>query len=56
MTYHVDVRPEVGDHWTEVGDHLDAMSFTWDTQGLPDGRYRIRVKASDEPGTPWARR
>ena len=50
MSYHVDVRPEGGDHWTEVGDHLDATSFTWDTQGLPDGRYRIRVKATDDPG------
>lgn len=50
MTYHVDVRPEAGDHWMEVGDKLDATSFTWDTQGLPDGRYRIRVRATDEPG------
>jgi hypothetical protein len=50
MTYHVDMRAEGSDHWTEIGDKLDATSFTWDTQGLPDGRYRIRVQATDEPG------
>ena len=50
MTYRVDVRPEASDHWTMVGEHLEATSFTWDTQGMPDGRYRIRVRATDEPG------
>ena len=30
---------------------LEASAFTWDTGALPDGRYRVRVVASDAAGT-----
>jgi hypothetical protein len=50
LEYRVDVRAEGGDRWTPIGEELSASSFTWDTRGLPDGRYRVRVRASDAPG------
>ena len=47
LTYQVDLRSEGANHWTSVGKDLETTSFTWDTRGVPDGRYRIRVSASD---------
>jgi len=47
LTYQVEVRREDAKEWISVGDDLEATSFTWDTNALPDGRYRIRVVASD---------
>jgi hypothetical protein len=50
LQYRVDVRREDGKDWVEIGKELDATSFTWDTNALPDGVYRIRVQGSDQPG------
>ncbi len=47
LTYRVDVRRESDGRWIEIGKDLEATSFTWDTNALPDGRYRLRVTASD---------
>lgn len=47
LTYRVEVRVEGGRDWIEIGKDLTNSTFTWDTRGLPDGRYRIRVTASD---------
>jgi len=50
LTYAVSVRNEAGNAWIKVDEDLDASSFTWDTGALPDGRYRVRVVASDASG------
>ena len=50
LTYRVEMRAEGTSDWIELGKDLTSSSFTWDTRGLPDGRYRIRVTASDAPG------
>ncbi|TMQ70228.1 MAG: hypothetical protein E6K80_09095 [Candidatus Eisenbacteria bacterium] len=50
LLYQVDMRAESGGAWTSIGKDLEATSFTWDTRNVPDGRYRIRVRASDAPG------
>jgi hypothetical protein len=50
LRYDVHVRAEGGLDWIEVGKDLTNSSFTWDTRGLPDGRYRVRVTASDREG------
>jgi hypothetical protein len=50
LTYRVEVRNENADAWIEVDKDLDASAFTWDTGALPDGRYRIKVIASDAGG------
>ena len=50
LTYTVSVRNEEGGDWIKVDEDLDASAFTWDTGALPDGRYRVRVVASDAGG------
>ena len=52
LTYRVEVRVEGGRDWIEIGKDLTNSTFTWDTRGLPDGRYRIRVTASDRSANP----
>src|SRR5204863_7111524 len=47
LKYRVDVREEGQNTWTEVGKDLESSAFTWDTSGLPDGRFRLRVSATD---------
>lgn len=50
LRYRVEVSAEGREAWTEVGRDLESSSHTWDTRTLPDGRYRLRVTASDEAG------
>ena len=52
LRYRVDVRAENDDAWIKIGEDLEASSFTWESQSLPDGRYRLRVIASDAGGNP----
>jgi hypothetical protein len=47
LTYRVEVKNEGGEAWIPVDQDLDASTFTWDTGALPDGRYRVKVIASD---------
>jgi hypothetical protein len=54
LIYRVDVRRVDDGPWIQVDEKLTATSFTWDTGALPDGRYRLRVVASDQPGNPIA--
>jgi hypothetical protein len=49
LVYQVDLRGEGTHTWSSIGKDVDATSFTWDTRNIPDGRYRIRVRASDSP-------
>jgi hypothetical protein len=50
LVYRLEVGPSTEGPWTLVAEDLDQPSFTWDTQSLPDGRYRVRITASDRPG------
>jgi hypothetical protein len=50
LSYKVEVRREEGGDWMLVDDDLEATTFSWDTNGLPDGRYRVRVTVTDAPG------
>ena len=50
LRYRVDVRAENADVWLKLDEDLETVSFTWDTNALPDGRYRVRVRATDAPG------
>lgn len=52
LHYRVEVRPESGTAWVKVADDLEAPTMTWDTNALPDGRYRLRILASDEAANP----
>ena len=47
LRYKVEVRAADGGPWMKVTEETEATAFTWDTNPLPDGRYRVRVIASD---------
>ena len=50
LHFRLDVRREPAGPWIKVAAELDQPGYTWDTNALPDGRYRLRVTASDEAG------
>jgi hypothetical protein len=50
LRYRVEMKSEDGGGWIKVADDLEVPSVTWDTNPLPDGRYRVRVIATDAPG------
>jgi hypothetical protein len=47
LRYKVEERAEGATDWVKIVDNLEAGAFTWDTNPLPDGRYRLRVTATD---------
>jgi len=49
LRYRVDERAEGATDWIKIVDDLESPAFTWDTNALPDGRYRLRVTATDAP-------
>jgi hypothetical protein len=50
LVYRVEAAPEGGDAWITLGRDLTEPALTWDTQAVPDGRWRLRVTASDSAG------
>ncbi|HET7224116.1 MAG TPA: hypothetical protein VFK69_00275 [Candidatus Eisenbacteria bacterium] len=50
LRYRIDVRAEGANAWLKVVDNLDQSGWTWDTNALPDGAYRVRVTATDAEG------
>jgi hypothetical protein len=44
----VEARPVDSDGaWLKLADDLEANNFDWDTRTMPDGRYVLRITASD---------
>ncbi len=39
-------------NWKQLADKLTATTYTWDTEAVPDGVYRLKVRASDRPQNP----
>ncbi len=55
LRYRVQFRRDGQARWIDVtrpDDVLTKTELDWDTAALPEGRYRIRVKASDEISNP----
>jgi hypothetical protein len=55
LRYRVFYKPIGGAQWFSIVDseeELTKTSHTWDTAGLPEGHYRVRVDASDELSNP----
>jgi len=50
----VEVQREGSLRWAAVvkGETLEKPTTTWDTTGLPDGLYRIRLTVGDSPSNP----
>jgi len=48
LVYNIDFRKLGRTNWIELKDELEASSFEWDGKTVEDGRYEVRVTASDE--------
>jgi len=48
LIYRIDFRKVGRTNWIELKDELEAASFEWDGNTVEDGRYEVRVTASDE--------
>jgi len=47
LVYKIDFRKPGRTSWIELKDELEASSFEWDGKTVEDGRYEVRVTASD---------
>lgn len=48
LVYRIDFRKVGRANWIELKDELTADNFEWDSKTVEDGRYEVRVVASDE--------
>ena len=48
LIYKIDFRKAGRTNWIELEDEVETSSFEWDSKTVEDGRYEIRVIASDE--------
>jgi hypothetical protein len=48
LIYKIEFRKVGRTGWIELKDQLEADSFEWDGRTVEDGRYEVRVTASDE--------
>lgn len=49
LRYTLEYQPAGSKAWVLIAKDLDQPSFEWQTRRVPDGRYLLRVTASDEP-------
>lgn len=52
LAYNLDVRKEGETAWTPIAVGQPNPLYTWDTTGWPDGRYEVRLTATDEDENP----
>jgi hypothetical protein len=48
LIYMIEFRKAGRTNWVELKDQLEADNFEWDGKTVEDGRYEVRVTASDE--------
>ncbi len=48
LTYRLDIRHEDDSYWFPLAAGLTDSYYSWDVRAMPDGRYRVRLTASDE--------
>ena len=52
LIYTVQIRGEKETEWKPLKEKLTEKRLSWDSTAFPDGEYRVRVIASDEPSNP----
>jgi len=55
LRYRVNFRREGQGLWRDAlrdGEVLTKSEYEWETTALPEGKYRLRIEASDEPANP----
>jgi len=54
LSFHIEFRQQGGQQWITIGKDLKEPRYVWDTRTVGDGRYEMRVRASDAPANPPA--
>ena len=49
LTFKIEIRGEHETAWKPLHDNLRERYYSWDSTAYPDGKYRVRVTASDAP-------
>jgi outer membrane protein assembly factor BamB len=52
LRFFVYFRGESETEWKLLKDNLDQRFYSWDTSGMPDGAYYLKVVATDAPANP----
>jgi outer membrane protein assembly factor BamB len=52
LRYTLEFRPEGTGAWLRLRENMSDTNFNFDTSQLPDGRYEIRLTATDERSNP----
>lgn len=52
LRYTLEYRPAGSEKWLPLAENIEKNSYEWETRRVPDGRYLLRVKASDETDNP----
>ncbi|MEM9226401.1 MAG: hypothetical protein AAGA45_00385, partial [Verrucomicrobiota bacterium] len=52
MEYAIAIKAEDGTEWVTLGEDIEVNVFSFNTRGLEDGYYQLRVTASDSPSNP----
>lgn len=52
LLFSVYERPGLGGTWILLKDRIKDSSYGWDTRTVPDGRYQVKVTASDAAANP----
>ncbi len=52
IRYSLSFRRVGGDHWLRLRDNIEETSINFDTSQLPDGRYELRLTATDANDNP----
>jgi hypothetical protein len=53
LIYTLEIRGVNETQWRPLKDKLSERHYSFDATTFPDGEYRIRVTASDQPGNPF---
>ncbi|MBU1699105.1 MAG: hypothetical protein KJ970_19805 [Candidatus Eisenbacteria bacterium] len=52
LSYDISFRPVDDNEWTLLEEEVMEPAYTWDASAWPEGKYQIRVRATDLPGNP----
>jgi hypothetical protein len=52
LSYAVDISPDLGGTWTAVEEDTAEPKYDWDTSEHEDGRYLLKITASDRQSVP----
>lgn len=52
LTYRLEIRQTSGGNWLGLVDNLNEPQYSWDSTSWPDGRYEVRITASDKESNP----